>query len=567
MEMKELAPIILFVYNRIWHTKKTVEALQQNNLANKSELIIYSDGPLNVTDQIETAKIEEVRDYIGTICGFKSVRTIMRKNNYGLANSIITGVTEILKEKTKAIILEDDLVTSPGFLKYMNDALSLYEKNEKVMHISGYMFPVKKRLSSTFFLNTASCWGWATWARAWNHLILDSSFLIKEIYQKNLLEKINIGNSYNHFAQLIANHEGSLKTWAIFWHSTVILNNGYCLHPYPSLVNNIGNDNSGENSRNSNMFTWKRLANEVQVEILELNESVKAQGAIKSFYKRQSQLSISTYLKNQVYFIFNDKPINWFKSIIFSVERREQRSINYLLQYPRYYSGFTDILKRQTKFTDAKSFLFLYKEIFKEDVYKFNSSNESPYILDCGANIGLSIIYFKKIYPKATIVAFEPDNNIFDVLQYNILQSHQLSNIHLVNAALWTHEEGINFVSEGADAGRISNVDASIKVKTCKLSNYLDTPVDYLKMDIEGSEHEVLKECGEKLKNVRQMFIEYHSFEYKTQVLHQILELLSELNFRYYLTMPGLKSSNPLVKLNKYAGMDMQANIYAKNLS
>jgi hypothetical protein len=144
---------------------------------------------------------------------------------------------------------------------------------------------------------------------------------------------------------------------------------------------------------------------------------------------------------------------------------------------------------------------------------------------------------------------------------------HKLNNVTLVNSALWIHEEGANFKNEGADAGKILLEGTNFKVTTCKLSSYLNNQVDFLKMDIEGAEYEVLMESGEKLKNVRQMFIEYHSFEDSNHKLHQILELLTNLNFRYYLTMPGLKSANPLLRLNKYAGMDMQVNIYAKNLS
>jgi FkbM family methyltransferase len=237
-----------------------------------------------------------------------------------------------------------------------------------------------------------------------------------------------------------------------------------------------------------------------------------------------------------------------------------------LLQVPRYKKGLTKLAGAKTLFVDSLSFLFMYREIFDNNVYQFVPSRLNPVIIDCGANIGLSLIYFKRIFPQAKIVAFEPDKDIFNVLQYNITESHQLSDIHLVNAALWVHENGINFKSEGADAGRIIENENNYIVPTCKLSNYLEEEVDFLKIDIEGAEYEVLKECGDKLRNVEQMFIEYHSFENKPQQLSQILDLLTRQNFRYYLTMPGLKSANPLIKLNKYAGMDMQVNIYAKRI-
>jgi FkbM family methyltransferase len=255
------------------------------------------------------------------------------------------------------------------------------------------------------------------------------------------------------------------------------------------------------------------------------------------------------------------------KSIFSKEARRKYKGYKSLKDYPRYMNGKMTSLKPNFNFVDSDSALFMYDEIFGNDVYKFVSNSDSPLVLDCGANIGLSTIYFKQLYPNARVISFEPDNQIFEVLESNVKGLHKLNDVTLINAALWTHLEGINFASDGADAGKISTEDTNVYVRTCKLSNYLDSRIDYLKMDIEGAEYDVLQECGEKLKNVHQMFIEYHSFEHKTQNLHRILELLSGLNFRYYLTMPGLKSSNPLIKLKMYAGMDMQINIYAKNLS
>ena len=162
-----LAPIILFVYNRLRHTHITVEALQDNELANKSQLIIYSDGAQKPSDE---NSVKKVRQYIHSINGFKDIQIIEREKNWGLANSIIKGVTDVLKNENKVIVLEDDIVTSPFFLRFMNQALEVYEDKHKVMHISGYIFPIDKTgLPETFFYRSPSCWGWATWKRAWTH--------------------------------------------------------------------------------------------------------------------------------------------------------------------------------------------------------------------------------------------------------------------------------------------------------------------------------------------------------------------------------------------------------------
>jgi hypothetical protein len=162
------APIILFVYNRPWHTKQTVEALQKNELAKDSELFIYSDAPRDASAE---QAVQEVREYIRNIDGFKNITIVERDENWGLAKSIIDGVTKIVNEYGKVIVLEDDHVTSKYFLNYMNDALEFYKDTKEVWHISGWNYPLGGIFSSkkTFLWRVMNCWGWATWADRWQH--------------------------------------------------------------------------------------------------------------------------------------------------------------------------------------------------------------------------------------------------------------------------------------------------------------------------------------------------------------------------------------------------------------
>ncbi|MBP5502194.1 MAG: glycosyltransferase family 2 protein, partial [Bacteroidales bacterium] len=205
-----LAPIVLFVYNRLSHTQKTVEALQKNTLAELSTLIIYSDGPKNSEDK---KNIEEIRIYLKTIIGFKKIQIIEKENNEGLAKSIIDGVTETINKYGKIIVLEDDIVTSPGFIKYMNDALDLYENEPLVMHISGYMYPLaKNKLPETFFYQAASCWGWGTWKSAWNLLETNAEVLYKKLQEKKLMDTFNINTIHGFEQQLLDNISGKLHT-------------------------------------------------------------------------------------------------------------------------------------------------------------------------------------------------------------------------------------------------------------------------------------------------------------------------------------------------------------------
>lgn len=178
-----LAPIVIFVYNRIWHIQQTIESLKENKFAEESEFFIFSDGPKN---EKELESIQTVRRFIKKINGFKKTEIIEREKNYGLANNIIDGVTTIVNQYGKIIVLEDDMLTSPYFLKFMNESLDMYENEERVASIHGYIYPIKETLPSTYFIRGADCWGWATWKRAWDLFELDEKKLLDEIKKHNL---------------------------------------------------------------------------------------------------------------------------------------------------------------------------------------------------------------------------------------------------------------------------------------------------------------------------------------------------------------------------------------------
>jgi len=213
---------------------------------------------------------------------------------------------------------------------------------------------------------------------------------------------------------------------------------------------------------------------------------------------------------------------------------------------------------------DSASFLWTYGDIFEKQIYRFQSQTQSPRIIDGGANIGLSVFYFKQLYPQSHIIAFEPDIKIFTILQKNI-QINRLSNIELVNKALWNSETVLEFLSEGSDAGRLSNSELkgeNYKVSTVRLRDYLNKPVDLLKIDIEGAETEVIKDCSDLLFNVKNLFVEYHSFFNEPQSLNVLINLLSEAGFRLHIHT-NYKSPHPFCHREVDMGMDMQLNIFA----
>ena len=241
----KLAPIVIFTYNRPWHTQQTVEALLKNEYASESDLIIFSDAPKN-----EAAKkgVEESRSYIRNITGFKSLRIIERDRNFGLANNIIDGVTSIVNEFGRIIVLEDDLLTSPYFLKFMNEALDKYEKVEEVVSVHGYLYPVKEKLPTNFFLKHTDSLGWGTWKESWNVFNSDGAYLLSKLESRKIVGEFNFNDTYN-FAKMLKDQiEGLNNSWAIRWYASTFLADKISLFPNVSLVYHNGNDLQATNS-------------------------------------------------------------------------------------------------------------------------------------------------------------------------------------------------------------------------------------------------------------------------------------------------------------------------------
>ena len=231
-----LAPIVFFAYRRLAHTKQTIQALQDNFLAKESEIFIYSDAPKKPEVVNE---VNEVRKYLKTVRGFKKANIIERKKNLGLANSIIDGVSTIVNQYGKVIVIEDDLVTSKYFLNYMNHCLKLYEKDSKVASISAYIYPIDN-LPQSFFIKKSSSWGWATWKRAWRLFEADGKKLLSELENKNLVKEFDFNNSYDYTQMLKDQILAKNDSWGIRWYASVFLKDKLTLYPSYSFVQNIG---------------------------------------------------------------------------------------------------------------------------------------------------------------------------------------------------------------------------------------------------------------------------------------------------------------------------------------
>lgn len=214
---------------------------------------------------------------------------------------------------------------------------------------------------------------------------------------------------------------------------------------------------------------------------------------------------------------------------------------------------------------DIASFDMCLSELFHSEAYNFKANNKNPYIIDCGANLGMSVIYFKQLYPEASILAFEADESIFSFLEKNIL-SYKYNDVQLINKAVWESDGIIDFLEDGGAGGKIEveriYSTSCKKISSTRLKKYLTAKkVDFLKIDIEGAEYRVLKDCSEELKNIDFIFVEYHSMNEESQNLHKILEIIQNAGFRYHLK-EAHTSKYPFIERDLNYGMDLQLNIF-----
>lgn len=234
-----LAPICLFTYNRPEETRKTVEALQRNKLASQSELFLFSDGPKRECDW---SNVAETRSFLKTVTGFKKVEFIEAHENKGLANSIIDGVSLILEKQGKVIVLEDDLITAPNFLNFMNQALDFYKEQDNIFSISGYSMDLKslRTYNKDFYLGyRASSWGWATWIDRWYNI----DWKVKDFnkFRWNLLQQYRFMRGGSDMPRMLKKQvKGEIDSWAIRWCYHQFLKNQLTVFPASSKVNNMG---------------------------------------------------------------------------------------------------------------------------------------------------------------------------------------------------------------------------------------------------------------------------------------------------------------------------------------
>lgn len=299
-----LAPIVFFAYNRPGHTRQALESLSKNILADQSTLFIYVDGPKETASPETRQAIEEVQTIVKEKQWCKEVVINISAANKGMFRSNIDGITEVVGKFGKIILMEDDNVVSPGFLQYMNDALDFYEHSPRVMHVSAFTRPdlqpeVDKLTDSTYFFYHTYTWGWGTWKRAWDKFTTDALAVKKAVAAKGNIKKLNMDGTFEFFWGLdaVAKKQFSYNT---IWHSVVFLNDGLCLYPKKSLVDNIGHDGSGTNCKPNELFKQNdALATKVPVTAipLKLHEGIRSYYVKKHSFKYRFIFAAKHYIR------------------------------------------------------------------------------------------------------------------------------------------------------------------------------------------------------------------------------------------------------------------------------
>lgn len=278
------APILLFVYNRPEHVRQCIASLQANELAAQSPLFIYSDAAKTPESR---EGVEQTRQFIRDIDGFASVTIIEREQNWGLARSIIDGVTTQVNRFGRVIVMEDDLIAAPYFLQFMNDALETYKDEPRVGHIQGCDFTQDTSLPDTFLIKWTGSWGWGTWDRAWKLFNPNGKELLQQLEERNLTHRFDFNSTYGYTRMLRRQIEGKNNSWAIRWNASLFLADILSLNTGRSLIRNTGFDGSGTNCGGGGLYDSTLWLNPLPVKKLSpIEENEKAREAFVRYYHR-----------------------------------------------------------------------------------------------------------------------------------------------------------------------------------------------------------------------------------------------------------------------------------------
>ena len=412
-ENRILAPILLFAYDRADHLAKVLDSIKKAELSEETSIYIFCDGAKKNASEEHLKRIEEVRALVQAFDHCKDKELIFSEQNKGLEKSIIGGINQVFEKHDLAIVLEDDIVISEKALVYFNIALNLYKDDDQVMHVTGFQLKMED-LPETFFLRYPPCWGWATWKSSWKNFIDDPIEIIKQLHQTNKFEELK---TYPHktIEILFENIDGLNKTWSPKWYASMFLKDGLSLHPKKSVVTNNGNDGSGENSEDSDIYLVEDYFDSVEIERIPIQEDLVVKEKLNAFYAHSAEaanissnemmnLSVKALLKSLV-------PNN----------RKHYQSLSKLRSEERFKPSKFSFQGADLTVVDKKYLLAEYENLILKGGLDFILDNSEGLILDALAYEGLSAYTYRELGVNNEIIILPQNRHYKEALKQNAL--------------------------------------------------------------------------------------------------------------------------------------------------
>lgn len=280
--MTDYAPILVLGYKRPDHLLSAIASLKLNPEASKSAIYIAIDGPKSMAEE---TLVKRCREIAHQVTGFKELHVWSQERNIGLAKSVISNVSRILELHKCLIVVEEDLVVSSDFLRFMNLSLAKYEHEDIVASVHGFQYPINLHENECVFMRGTDCWGWATWADRWCKANFNSLQLISSIELAGLRSEFDLDGVVNNFRMLQDQAAGKIDSWAIRWHASMFVRNMITLFPPKTLVLNNGLDGSGTHEGESRIFSNSFETNAIWTYPKEVQVSQDFVHKLKRFYR------------------------------------------------------------------------------------------------------------------------------------------------------------------------------------------------------------------------------------------------------------------------------------------
>lgn len=529
-----MIPVVLFAYRRADLLRRTLACLRANHVP---MIYAFSDG---ARDASAAADVEAVRAELRAV-DWTRIEVVASPGNLGVSEAEQRGITRVLAAHELAVIVEEDLEFVPGTYDFVCAGLTRYRDDARVFGVTAWTHPsvTPPGVSQPYFTGRMSGLMWGTWARAWDGMLSATALERRD-------ECLAKGIDPSRFGRDMVDspaHELQIGGWDIRFNLHMLARGGLFLFPATSMVQHIGYDARATNSPDAT--GWEPVSapapaieSIVWPEVRELKGSAELwrlaiDGPPVPAVRRVLRRARTALAANM-------RRWREFAGRLRGLAGRGKRELRLEWLRHRLWTLPADstvmIDGMRLRITDGANAYMQFKDEFVRNNYGFEAVRPEPVVIDGGANIGMFTLSTRRQHPKARITAFEPDPALMHMLREN-LAVNGAADVTLVASALGGADGEMAFASDGQAGGVLSVSGGNIRVRVEPLSRYITGEVDFLKLNIEGAELDVLREVAAagRLRLVRAMVVEYHGWYGGEQRLGALLDLLDAQGFRYFL--------------------------------